>query len=384
MRRYVIEKMDLIKPSQIRKFFDMASRVPDCISLGVGEPDFDTPWHIREEGIYSLERGKTFYTANTGLIELRTEICKYLNRRFQLSYNSDEVLVTVGGSEAIDVALRVLVEKGDEVILPEPSYVAYKPCIELTGATPIIINLQEKNGFRLTKEELEGAITENTKVLILPFPNNPTGAVLTIDDIKGIAELCIKHDIFVLTDEIYAELVYDIDYHSIAEIKGMKERLVYINGFSKAYSMTGWRLGYACGPIDVIGAMKKIHQYGIMCAPTTSQFAAIEALKNGDKDIEEMKEAYNQRRLFLLNFFKKNDIPCFEPKGCFYVFPNISKYGLTSNEFAERLLKEEKVVVVPGTAFGESGEGFLRISYAYSIDDLKLAFGRIERFINRL
>lgn len=385
MRKFVIDKMDTILPSQIRKFFDMASRVPGCVSLGVGEPDFDTPWHIREEGIYSLEKGNTFYTSNAGMCELKQEISKYLKRRFDLTYDAnDEIMVTVGGSEAIDLALRVLVEAGDEVIIPEPSYVAYVPCVKLQGASPVIINLKEEDEFRLTIDALEKAITPKTKVLILPFPNNPTGACLTEEDVKEIARICIKYDLFVITDEIYAELVYNNTYLSIAGVKGMKERCVYINGFSKAYSMTGWRLGYACGPKDVLKAMLKIHQYAIMCAPTTSQYAAIEALKNGDKDISYMKEAYLERKNYLLHFFKEMEIPCFNPKGCFYVFPNISKYGLSSNEFTERLLLEEKVVVVPGNAFGACGEGYLRISYAYSIDDLKIALERIKKFITRL
>jgi len=385
MSKYIIDRMKNIKPSPIRKFFDMASTIDGCISLGVGEPDFDTPWHIREEGIYSLEKGNTFYTSNSGLVELRKEISLYLNRRFILKYDyNNEILVTVGGSEAIDIALRVLVTTGDEVIVPEPSYVAYVPCVNLTGATPVIINLKEENEFRLTKEELLKVITPKTKVLILPYPNNPTGAVLTKKDVLDIANICIEKDIVVLTDEIYSELVYDTEYLSIASVEGMKERTIYINGFSKSYSMTGWRMGYVCGPKEIIASMRMIHQYAIMCAPTTSQFAAIEALKNGDKDVQMMKEAYDERRLFLLNAFKEMGIPCFSPKGAFYVFPCIKKYGLTSEEFAEKLLFQEKVVVVPGTAFGSSGEGFLRISYAYSIENLKKALLRIKKFIDTL
>lgn len=385
MKDFVLNSVKNLKPSGIRKFFDMAAEIPDCISLGVGEPDFDTPWHIREEGIYSLEKGNTFYTANSGLKDLRIAVAKFLKRKYNLEYEAlEETLITVGGSEAIDLALRVLVTKGDEVIIPEPSYVAYVPCTLLTGATPVIIPLSEKNQFRLTKEELLDYITDKTKVLILPFPNNPTGAIMSQKDIEDIAAVCIEKDIFVISDEIYSELVYDAKHVSIASIDGMKDRTIVINGFSKAYSMTGWRLGYACGPTNVIKQMTKIHQYCIMCAPTTSQFAAIEALSNGDKDIEEMREAYNQRRRYVLNRLKEMGIYCFEPKGAFYVFPNISKFGYSSEEFAKKLLLDEKVVVVPGTAFGDSGEGFLRISYAYSLDDLKKALDRIERFIKRL
>ena len=376
-----------MKPSGIRKFFDIVSEMEDAISLGVGEPDFDTPWHIRDEGIYSLEKGRTFYTSNSGLMELRKEICNYLKRRFDVSYEpTKEVLVTVGGSEAIDVGLRAVINpgEGEEVLIPQPSYVSYEPCAILAGAKPVIIQLCNENQFRLTKQELLDAVTEKTKVLILPFPNNPTGAVLTKQDLLDIAEVCIERDILVMSDEIYAELTYDGDHVSIASIPGMKERTILINGFSKSYAMTGWRLGYACGPEEIISQMMKIHQYAIMCAPTTSQYAAVEALKNGDDDVVKMREAYNQRRRFLLNAFKEMGLPCFEPFGAFYVFPCIKKYGMTSEEFATEFLKQEKVAVVPGTAFGDSGEGFIRISYAYSIENLKIAIAKLKDFVGRL
>ena len=385
MRDFVSKKVESIKPSGIRKFFDMANLYPDAISLGVGEPDFDTPWHIREEGIYSLEKGKTFYTSNAGLNELREEIVKLAKRRYNLEYDSkEEVLVTVGGSEAIDLAFRAIVEPLDEVLIPEPSYVAYTPCAILSGAKPVIINLEEKDSFKLTKEKLLEKITPKSKILVLPFPNNPTGSVMEQSDLEEIIDVIIEHDLFVISDEIYSELVYDAKHISIASFEKMKERTIVINGFSKSYSMTGWRLGYAMGPKNVIKAMTKIHQFAIMCAPTTSQFAAIEALRNGDNDVEEMKKAYNMRRRFLLDYLNKINLPCFYPNGTFYAFPNIKKFGLSSEEFALRLLKEEKVIVVPGTAFGNSGEGFIRISYAYSILDLKNALERISRFIERL
>ncbi|MFG6326277.1 MAG: aminotransferase class I/II-fold pyridoxal phosphate-dependent enzyme [Lachnospiraceae bacterium] len=375
-----------IKPSGIRKFFDIVSEMKDAISLGVGEPDFDTPWHIREEAIYTLEKGKTVYTSNAGLIELREEICRYLKRRFNVSYDyKSEVMITVGGSEAIDIALRAMVNPGDEVIIPEPCYVSYLPCVQLTYGKPVIINLKEENQFRLTKKELLDAVTDKTKVLILPFPNNPTGAVMTREDLKDIAEVCIERDIFVISDEIYAELTYTGERHvTIAELPGMRERTVLINGFSKAYAMTGWRLGYACAPENILSQMLKIHQFAIMCAPTTSQYAAVDALRNGDDDVASMTQSYNQRRRFVLNSFKEMGIECFEPFGAFYTFPNIKKFGLTSDEFANRFLQEEKVAVVPGTAFGDSGEGFLRISYAYSIEQLKEALGRLSSFVEKL
>lgn len=384
-KNYLSNKVVALKPSGIRKFFDIASEMEGVISLGVGEPDFDTPWHIREEGIYTLEKGKTVYTSNSGLKELREEICEFTKRNINVSYDyKTDVLVTVGGSEAIDLAMRALLNPGDEVIVPEPSYVAYTPAVILADGLPVIINLKEENEFRLTASELESHITDKTKVLILPFPNNPTGAIMERSDLEAIAKVIIKHDLIVVSDEIYASLTYKGEHVSIAEIEGMKERTVLINGFSKAFSMTGWRLGYALGPKEIIAQMTKIHQFCIMCAPTNSQYAAIEALRNGEEDVLKMKEAYDQRRRFLIDALKNMGIDCFTPYGAFYVFPNIKKFGLSSDEFATRLLKEEKVVVVPGTAFGESGEGFLRLSYAYSIEDLKKALERIEKFIKRL
>ncbi|WP_418490559.1 aminotransferase class I/II-fold pyridoxal phosphate-dependent enzyme [Frisingicoccus sp.] len=373
-----------IKPSGIRKFFDLVSEMddPEVISLGVGEPDFDTPWHIREEGIYSLERGRTFYTSNSGLKDLRIEISNYLKRMYQVEYNPDtEIMVTVGGSEAIDIGLRAVLNPGDEVIIPQPSYVSYEPCTILAGGKPVILNLQEKNEFRLTKEELMAAITPKTKVLILPFPNNPTGSVLRKEDLEDIAQVCIEKDILVMSDEIYSELTYGAKHVTIASLPGMKERTILINGFSKAFAMTGWRLGYTCAPHVILEQMLKIHQFAIMCAPTTSQYAAVDALKNGDKDVEEMRISYNQRRRFLVHTFRKMGLKCFEPFGAFYIFPSIKELGMTSDEFAMTLLNREKVAVVPGTAFGECGEGFLRISYAYSLDELKHATDRIARFV---
>ena len=386
MRNPLAERTVGIKPSGIRKFFDLVTEMndPEVISLGVGEPDFDTPWHIREEGIYSLERGRTFYTSNSGLKDLRNEISAYLKRRCQVEYDPEkEIMVTVGGSEAIDIGLRAVLNPGEEVIIPQPSYVSYEPCTILAGGTPVIINLQEKNEFRLTREELLEAITPKTKVLILPFPNNPTGSVMRREDLEAIAEVCIEKDILVMSDEIYSELTYGAEHVTIASLPGMRERTILINGFSKAYAMTGWRLGYACAPKIILEQMLKIHQFAIMCAPTTSQYAAVEALKNGDKDVKQMKESYNQRRRFLVHTFRKMGLKCFEPFGAFYVFPSIKQFGMTSDEFATKLLEEEKVAVVPGTAFGDCGEGFLRISYAYSIEDLKIALKRIEAFVNR-
>jgi len=385
MRNPLADKVVNIKPSGIRKFFDIVTEMKDAISLGVGEPDFDTPWHIREEGIYSLEKGKTFYTSNSGLKELRAEICNYLKRSQGLEYEPEnEVLITVGGSEAIDIGLRAMVNPGDEVLIPQPSYVSYEPCAILAGATPVIIDLKAENEFRLTAKELEDAITERTKLLILPFPNNPTGAIMELKDLEEIAEVIRKHDIYVMSDEIYAELTYKGEHVSIATLPGMQERTILINGFSKAYAMTGWRLGYACGPKEILAQMTKIHQFAIMCAPTTSQYAAVEALKNGDEDVAEMRTAYNQRRRFLMDAFRRMGLDCFEPYGAFYVFPCIKEFGMTSEEFATRFLEEEKVAVVPGTAFGDSGEGFLRISYAYSLENLGIAIERLERFVNRL
>ena len=375
-----------IQPSGIRKFFDIVSEMKDAISLGVGEPDFDTPWHIREEGIYSLERGRTFYTSNAGLKELKEEISCYLKRRFDLDYDyKTEVMVTVGGSEAIDAAIRAMIDPGDEVLIPQPSYVSYVPCVQLAYGKPVIIELKDENQFRLTKEEVLEKLTDKTKVLVLPFPNNPTGSIMEKKDLEEIAQVCLEHDIFVLSDEIYSELTYNGENHvSIASVPGMKERTIVINGFSKSYAMTGWRLGYAAGPKEILKQMIKIHQFVIMCAPTNSQYAAIEALKNGDKDVDMMRESYNQRRRYLLNAFSEMGLDCFEPYGAFYMFPSIKKFGMTSEEFANRLLQEEKVAVVPGTAFGQCGEGFLRISYAYSLDDLKEALGRLASFISRL
>lgn len=374
-----------LKKSGIRKFFDIVSEMKDVISLGVGEPDFDTPWHIREEGIYALEKGKTFYTSNAGLKELRVEIDNYLKRTQNISYNTDtEIIVTVGGSEAIDIGLRAMVNAGDEVIIPQPSYVSYEPCAILAGAKPVIIDLKAENEFRLTAEELKNAITDKTKILILPFPNNPTGAIMERKDLEEIAKVCIENDIYVISDEIYGELSYKEKHVSIASIAGMKERTILINGFSKAYAMTGWRLGYACGPKEIIEQMVKIHQYAIMCAPTTSQYSAVEALKKGDDDVKLMRESYNQRRRFLMNAFKEMGLECFEPYGAFYVFPSIKEFGITSEEFAMKFLEEEHVAVVPGTAFGDSGEGFLRISYAYSIENLKRAMERLKRFVEKL
>ena len=385
MRNPLADNVTGIKPSGIRKFFDIVSERKDAISLGVGEPDFDTPWHIRDEGIYSLEKGKTFYTSNAGLKELREEICRYLQRKQGLAYDPlKEVVVTVGGSEAIDIGLRAMVNPGDEVLIPQPSYVSYEPCAVLAGAVPVIINLKAENEFRLTARELEEAVTDRTKILILPFPNNPTGAIMERRDLEAIAEVAVKRDLFVLSDEIYAELSYKEKHVSIAQMPGMKERTILINGFSKAYAMTGWRLGYACGPANILEQMTKIHQFAIMCAPTTSQYAAVEALRNGDEDVAEMCRAYNQRRRFLLNAFREMNLPCFEPFGAFYVFPCIKEFGMSSDDFATRFLDEENVAVVPGTAFGECGEGFLRISYAYSVEKLKIAMGRLERFVGKL
>ena len=385
MRNFLSDKIIGIEPSGIRKFFDIVSEMKDAISLGVGEPDFDTPWHIREEGIYSLERGRTFYTSNAGLKELREEICGYLARRSQIQYNSQkEVIITVGGSEAIDLVFRAVINPGDEVLIPQPSFVSYLPCAVLAGATPVIIELKEENEFRLTKEQLLSHITPKTKVLVFPFPNNPTGAIMERKDLEEIVQVIIEKDILVLSDEIYSELTYGTPHVSIASFPGMKERTILINGSSKAYAMTGWRLGYAAGPAEIMEQMLKIHQFAIMCAPTNSQYAAIEALKNGDKDIQIMRESYDQRRRYLVHTLRDMGLSCFEPFGAFYAFPCIKKFGLTSDEFATRLLNEEKVAIVPGTAFGSCGEGFLRISYAYSLEDLKRALGRLERFVKRL
>ena len=385
MRNPLSQTIVNIKPSGIRKFFDIVSEMKDAISLGVGEPDFDTPWHVRDEGIYSLEKGRTFYTSNSGLNELKEEISNYLDRRCHVHYNpKNEIIVTVGGSEGIDIAMRAMLDPGDEVLIPQPSYVSYEPCCLLAGGKPVVIELKAENEFRLTKQELLDAITDKTKLLVLPFPNNPTGAIMEKEDLEEIAEVIIEKDIFVLSDEIYSELSYKGDHVSITSLPGMKERTILINGFSKAYAMTGWRLGYACGPKEIIEQMLKIHQFAIMCAPTTSQYAAVEAMKNGDEDVAKMREAYNQRRRFLMHAFREMGLECFEPYGAFYVFPCIKEFGMTSEEFATRFLEEEKVAVVPGTAFGDCGEGFLRISYAYSLDNLKIAIERLKRFVTKL
>lgn len=387
MRNPLSKTITTIQPSGIRKFFDIVSEMEDAISLGVGEPDFDTPWHIRDEGIYSLEKGKTFYTSNAGLKELKIEISKFLKRKYDLDYDyNGEMFVTVGGSEAIDMALRAMLDPGDEVIIPQPSYVSYVPCTVLANGTPVPLELKAENEFRLTADELRAAITPKSKILIMPFPNNPTGAIMERKDLEAIVDVIIENDLFVLSDEIYSELTYleNEGHVSIASLPGMKERTILINGFSKSHAMTGWRLGYACGPKEIISQMLKIHQFAIMCAPTTSQYAAVEALKNGDDDVAMMREQYNQRRRYLLHRFKEMGLECFEPFGAFYVFPCIKEFGMTSDEFATELLKSKKVAVVPGTAFGDSGEGFVRISYAYSIDNLRVALDRIEEFITEL
>ena len=385
MRNPLSKKIVEIQPSGIRKFFDVANEMKDAISLGVGEPDFDTPWRIREEGIFSLEKGRTFYTSNAGLKELREEICKYLERKIHVSYDPmKETMVTVGGSEAIDVALRCMLDPGDEVLIPQPSYVSYLPCTIMADGVPVIIPLQYENEFKLTVEDLEKAVTPKTKVLVMPFPNNPTGSIMTKADLEPVAEFVKEHDLYVLSDEIYSELSYQGDHVSIASLPGMRERTIVINGFSKGFAMTGWRLGYCCGSKLIIEQMVKLHQYAIMCAPTNSQYAAVEGLRHCDDEVAEMRKSYNQRRRFLMHEFKRMGLECFEPFGAFYVFPNISEFGMTSEEFATRFLMEEKVAVVPGTAFGDCGEGFLRISYAYSLEDLKVALGRLEHFIEKL
>lgn len=386
MRNPLNDKIVSIPPSGIRKFFDIVSDMKDAISLGVGEPDFDTPWHIREEGIYSLEKGRTFYTSNAGLKELKVEIHNYLRRRCDVNYDPDtEILVTVGGSEAIDIAMRAMINPGDEVLIPQPSYVSYLPCAVLADGVPVPIELEEKDQFRLTPEKLLEKLSPKSKILVLPFPNNPTGAIMEREDLEKIAKIVEERDLFVISDEIYAELTYGPERHvSIASLPGMRERTVLINGFSKAYAMTGWRLGYACAPKLILSQMLKIHQYAIMCAPTTSQYAAVSALRDGDSDVQHMRESYDQRRRYLIHAFEEMGLECFEPLGAFYMFPSIKRFGMTSDEFATRLLKEEKVAVVPGTAFGDSGEGYLRVSYAYSLKSLKEALGRIERFVNRL
>lgn len=378
----ISDKVKNIPPSGIRKFFDIVTEIEDAISLGVGEPDFDTPWHIREEGIYSLEKGRTVYTSNAGLQELRDEICMYMHRQFDLMYSpKTQALITVGGSEGIDLTLRSILEPGDEVLIPEPGFVSYKPCTVLAGGTPVPIPTKAENGFKLTAEELEAHITPKTKAIILSYPNNPTGAIMGKEELEAIANVLRGKEILVISDEIYAELTYGEDHVSIANIEGMYDQTVILSGFSKAYAMTGWRLGYALGPEPIIQAMTKVHQYAIMSAPTTSQYAAIAAMKNGDQDVENMRNAYDQRRKIMVDGFRNMGLECFEPLGAFYVFPSIQKTGLTSEEFCEKLLYDQKVAVIPGTAFGESGEGFIRCSYAYSVDEIKEALGRIEQFV---
>ena len=385
MRDPLSKKVVGIQPSGIRKFFDVVNEMPDAISLGVGEPDFDTPWRIREEGIYSLERGRTFYTSNSGLKELKEEISRYLQRKIHVTYDPEcEIAVTVGGSEGIDIAFRAMLDPGDEVLIPQPSYVSYLPCTILADGVPVVIPLQQKNEFKLTAEELEAAITPKTKILVLPYPNNPTGAIMTKEDLEPIAEIVKKYDLYGLSDEIYSELTYKSEHGSIASLPGMKDRTLVINGFSKGFAMTGWRLGYICGQKKIMEQMIKIHQYAIMCAPTNSQYAAIEGLRNCEGEVQRMRNAYNQRRRYLVQEFKRMQLDCFEPFGAFYIFPSIQEFGMTSEEFATRFLEEEKVAVVPGSAFGECGEGYLRVSYAYSLEDLKEAIGRLGAFVGRL
>ena len=386
MRNPLSKVITEIEPSGIRKFFDIVSEMKDAISLGVGEPDFDTPWHIRDEGIYSLEKGRTFYTSNAGLKELKIEISNFLNRKYGLDYDyNHEIMVTVGGSEAIDIAMRAMLDPGDEVLIPQPSYVSYLPCARLAGGVPVVIELKAENQFRLTRDELEAAITPKTKILVLPFPNNPTGAVMERSDLEELVDVIVANDLYVITDEIYSELTYTEEGHvSIAAMPGMRDRTIYINGLSKSHAMTGWRIGYACGPQVILKQMLKIHQFAIMCAPTTSQYAGVSALKNGDEDVAHMRDEYNVRRRYLVHRFKEMGLECFEPFGAFYAFPCIKEFGMTSDEFATRFLQEEKVAVVPGTAFGACGEGFLRISYAYSLEALKEALDRMERFVQKL
>lgn len=385
MRNPIAKKITQVQPSGIRKFFDIASEMDDVISLGVGEPDFDTPWRIREEGIFSLERGRTFYTSNAGLQELRDEICRYLERKIHVSYDpKKETMVTVGGSEAIDVAMRCMLDPGDEVLIPQPCYVSYVPCAIMADGVPVVVELKNENQFKLTVEDMEKKVTERTKILVMPFPNNPTGSIMAREDLEPVAEFVKEHDLYVISDEIYSELSYKGEHVSIASLPGMRERTIVINGFSKGFAMTGWRLGYCCGPEKILKQMIKLHQFAIMCAPTNSQYAAVEGLRSCDEDVEEMRRAYNQRRRFLMHEFARMGLACFEPYGAFYVFPSIEEFQMSSDEFATRLLKEERVAVVPGSAFGECGEGFLRISYAYSLEDLKAALGRLEHFIRRL
>ncbi len=382
INNFINSKVSNMKPSGIRKFFDIVSTMDDAISLGVGEPDFITPWHIRDAGIYSLERGQTYYTSNAGLMELREEVCNYV-KKFNLLYSANEVLITVGGSEAIDLTMRTMVSPGDEVIIHEPSFVCYKPCAMLAGAVPVTIETKAENGFKLTADELREKITDKTKLLVLSFPNNPTGAIMTAEDLKAIAEVVIEKNIMVISDEIYAELTYPKKHCSIASLPGMKERTVVVNGFSKAFAMTGWRLGYLMADKVLTKQITKVHQYAIMCSPTTSQYAAIEALKNGEESIIAMRNEYNDRRKIIVDAFNEMGFQCFSPDGAFYIFPSIKRTGLSSEEFCERLLHEQKVAVVPGTAFGECGEGFVRVSYAYSIKQISKAVERIQKFASQ-
>lgn len=385
MRNFLSDRVAALEPSGIRKFFDIVSEMPDAISLGVGEPDFDTPWRVREAGITSLEKGKTFYTSNAGLKELRYEISRYLERKYQMVYHPDyEILVTVGGSEGIDAAMRSILNPGDEVIVAQPCFVSYLPCIIMADGKPVIVNLREEDKFKLKREQLEEKLTDKTKAVFISYPNNPTGAVMTREDLEPIAEFVQEHDLIVISDEIYSELTYGRDHVSIGSLPGMKDRTLIINGFSKAFAMTGWRLGYVAGPRVIMEQMTKVHQFCIMAAPTTSQYAAIEAMRSCDDEVEEMRNAYNQRRRYLVHAFKEMGLECFEPEGAFYIFPSIKKFGMSSEEFATKLLNEEKIAIVPGSAFGECGEGYLRVSYAYSIEELKEALGRLERFIKRL
>ncbi len=379
------QKTQELKPSGIRKFFDMLDSMTDVVALTVGQPDFVTPWRIREAGINSLEQGKTYYTSNAGLVEMRKEICAYLSRRFELTYDENEIIVTVGGSEAIDIALRAILNEGDEVIIPTPCFVCYDPLVKMAGGVPVTVVTEDKDNFKLTPEKLRAAITPKTKLLVMPFPNNPTGAIMTAEELSEIAEILRGTDIMVLSDEIYAEMTYNGRKHvSIASLPDMRERTVVVNGFSKAYAMTGWRMGYTAAPAPITKQMLKLHQFAIMSAPTTSQFAAIEALKNGDSDIEYMVGEYDMRRRYLVDGLRELGIPCFEPEGAFYVFPNVGVYGMSSEEFCERLLYEGKVAIVPGTAFGDCGEGFARISYAYSLQHIKEALERIKAFVSNL
>lgn len=381
----ISQKIQNIKPSGIRKFFDILEEMTDAISLGIGEPDFVTPWHIRDAGIYSLERGHTKYTSNAGMLELRQEISKYLRRRFDLEYDgTNQILVTVGGSEAIDLALRVLVNRGDEVIIPVPSFVCYGPLTEMAGGVPVYVEMTAENGFRLTPEQLKAAITPRTKVLVLPFPSNPTGGIMERQDLEAIAQVLVDNDIMVISDEIYAELTYGQRHVSPANIPQLYDRTVVVNGFSKSHAMTGWRMGYACAPQPVVAAMTKLHQFAIMSAPTTSQYAAIEAMRNGDEDAAHMREEYDRRRRYLVENLNRIGLDCFEPKGAFYVFPCIRSSGLSSDEFCERFLREEKVAVIPGTAFGPGGEGYVRACYASSMQDITEAISRLENFLKKL